>query len=140
MSSVLYTPQVLALATSLARWPLGDDLPMMGEARSASCGSRLRVGLAIDEGGAISAIGLSAQACAIGQAAAAVMAEAVIGRDLAAMQAAERAIAQWLAGEGDMPSWPGLAQLVAARDYPGRHGAFMLGWRAVLAAFMPVAP
>ncbi|MDE1917572.1 MAG: iron-sulfur cluster assembly scaffold protein [Sphingomonadales bacterium] len=113
-------------------------MPLAGEVRSASCGSRLRVGLALDEKGAISAIGLAAQACAIGQAAAAVMAEAVIGRDLAAMQSAERDIARWLAGEGDLPSWPGLAQLAAARDYPGRHGAFMLGWRGVLVAFAPV--
>ena len=132
---MLYTPQVLALAMGLARWPLGDDLPLVGEARSASCGSRLRVGLALDEAGAIARIGLSAQACAIGQAAASVMAQAAIGRSAADMAQAERAIAAWLEHGGSMPDWPGLGDLAPVRDYPGRYGAFMLGWRAALAGF-----
>lgn len=132
---VLYTPQVLALAMGLARWPLGDDLLLLGDARSVSCGSQLRVGLALDEQGAIARIGLSAQACAIGQAAAHVMAEAAIGRTADDIAQAETQIAAWLAGEGAMPDWPGLADLSPVLDYPGRHGAFMLGWRAALAAF-----
>lgn len=133
--TVLYTPQVLALAMGLAQWPLGDDLPLMGDARSASCGSQLRVGLALDGRGAIARIGLSAQACAIGQAAAHVMADAAIGRTADDVARAETRIAAWLAGEGTMPDWPGLEALAPVLDYPGRHGAFMLGWRAALAAF-----
>lgn len=119
----------------LARWPLGADLPLMGDARSASCGSRLRVGLALDAQGAITRIGLSAQACAIGQAAAHVMADAAIGRTADDIARAETQIAAWVAGEGTMPDWPGLEALAPVLDYPGRHGAFMLGWRATLAAF-----
>lgn len=135
MATVLYTPRVLELAMGLAQWPLGGDLPLVGEARSASCGSRLRVGLALDAGGAIARIGVAAQACAVGQAAASVMARAAPGRDRAQMAQAERDIAAWLAGSAPMPAWPGLADLAPAREYPGRHGAFMLGWRAALAAF-----
>jgi NifU-like protein involved in Fe-S cluster formation len=135
LAAVLYTPQVLALAMGLADWPLGEDLPLVGEARSASCGSRLRVALALDEAGAIARIGIAAQACAVGQAAAHVMARAAQGRELADMLQAEHDIAAWLAGRAHMPDWPGLADLAPARDYPGRHGAFMLGWRAAVAAF-----
>ena len=131
---MLYTPQVLALAMGLARWPLGEDLPLVGEARSASCGSRLRVGLALDAAGGIARIGLSAQACAVGQAAAHVMAQAATGRTAADMIRAEHDIAAWLEQGAPMPDWPGLSDLAPVRDYPGRHGAFMLGWRAALAA------
>lgn len=131
---MLYTPQVLALATGLARWPWDDALPLVGEARSMSCGSRLRVGLALDHHGAIARIALSAQACAIGQAAASIMAQAAIGHTARTMAQAEQDIAAWLGGNAAMPDWPGLADLAPARDYPGRHGAFMLGWRAALAA------
>jgi NifU-like protein involved in Fe-S cluster formation len=134
LAGVLYTPQVLALAMGLARWPLGDDLPLVGEARSASCGSRMRVGLALDGQGTILRVGLSAQACAIGQAAGAVMAAGAPGRRVQDLAQAERAIAAWLAGDAAMPDWPGLADVAPARDYPGRHGAFMLAWRAALAA------
>jgi len=137
MASVatLYTPQVLALATALAQWRLDDGLIWRGAARSASCGSTLTVGLALDGEGRISRIGLAAQACAIGQAAASIMAQAAAGRSAAEFAEAEAAIAGWLSGERALPVWPGLDGIAAARDYPGRHGAILLGWRAVLAAF-----
>ncbi|WP_241126993.1 iron-sulfur cluster assembly scaffold protein [Novosphingobium terrae] len=132
--SVLYSPDVLAMALDLARWPMASDLPLIGEARSASCGSRMRVGIELDENGAIRRIGIAAQACAIGQAAASLMARAATGRAQADFAKAEAEIAAWLGAKGDLPDWPGLEALAAVRDYPGRHGAFLLGWRAVLQA------
>ena len=132
--AALYTPEVLALATGLAGWRIDDTLPTRGTARSASCGSRLTVALATDGDGRITRIGLSAQACAIGQASAAIMVGAAIGCSIADIARAESAIAGWLAGEGALPDWPGLAAIAPARGFPGRHGAILLGWRAVLAA------
>ena len=76
----LYTPQVLASAVSLARYPMTDALPLRGSARSASCGSTLEIGLALNGAGRVETIGVSAQACAIGQAAAALFAEGASGR------------------------------------------------------------
>ena len=133
MAETLYTPEILSLAVSLARWPFTADLPLVGEARSQSCGSTLKVGLAC-ENGAIARIGMAAQACAVGQAAAAIMAEAAVGHTRAEFAAAEAGLKCWLAGEGAMPDWPGLATIAPARAYPARHGAILLGWRAVLAA------
>ncbi len=122
------------MALDLARWPMAGDLPLIGEARSASCGSRMRVGIALDETGAIERIGVAAQACAIGQAAASVMARAAAGRSHQDIARAEAQIVAWLGGDNALPDWPGLEALTAVRDYPGRHGAFLLGWRAVLKA------
>lgn len=122
------------MALDLARWPMTGDLPLIGEARSASCGSRMRVGIALDGSGAISRIGVAAQACAIGQAAASLMARAAVGLTQPDIAKAEGEIAAWLGGHGALPDWPGLEALAAVRDYPGRHGAFLLGWRAVLQA------
>ena len=134
MSTVLYTPDVLALATGLAAFPLTDDLPLRGEARSRSCGSTLLIGLEPDGAGRIARLGLRAQACAIGQAAAAIFAGHAVGRSAAELAAAETALAAWLDGTGAMPDWPGLAAIAAARDYPARHGAILLAWRAALSA------
>ncbi|NBC36270.1 iron-sulfur cluster assembly scaffold protein [Novosphingobium sp. FSY-8] len=141
MASVaaLYTPEVLMLATGLTAWPLEDGLTIRGDARSASCGSTLGVGLALDADGRIARIGMAAQACAVGQAAAAIMAGAAVGRDANDFAAAERALVAWLADGGDMPDWPGLAAIAPARDFPGRHGAILLGWRAVIAALSSYA-
>ena len=139
---VLYTPAVLGLATSLARFPITADLPWMGEARSASCGSALKLALALDAAGAIAGIGVSAHACAIGQAATAIFAEAAIGKNASDIAGAEQAIAVWLsasasaANVAEMPSWPGLSAIQAATAYPARHGAILLAWRAALSAIV----
>lgn len=129
-AAVLYTPQVLALATSLARFGWDDGLPLQGGARSRSCGSTITLGLVADPAGRIERIGLKSSACAIGQAAAAIFAAAAPGRDGRDLAEAEQAISAWLAGEGPMPDWPGLEAIAAARDYPGRHGAILLAWQA----------
>lgn len=138
--AVLYTPEVLGLATSLARFPITDTLDLRGQARSASCGSTLTVALALDDAGKIAQVGLAAHACAIGQAAAAIFAQAAIGQTAQDIRHAEQAIAAWLAGaNGDdpakRPDWPGLQAIAPAWGYPARHGAILLGWRAALVAF-----
>ena len=73
---------------------------------------------------------MKAQACAIGQAAAAIFAEAAAGRSGNDIAEAESAIRAWLAGEAALPDWPGLETLTAAQAYPARHGAILLAWQA----------
>ena len=131
---MLYSPRVLALATGLADFPLLEGIVPIGEARSPTCGSALRVTLETRTDGSISAVGVRAHACAIGQASAALFAQHAVGSTAAQLAAAERQITEWLSGEGDLPGWPGFSAIAAARDYPARHGAILLPWRAALAA------
>jgi NifU-like protein involved in Fe-S cluster formation len=131
-ATVLYTPDVLGLAVELAGHPLTDDLPLRAEARSKSCGSTIALGLETSPDGRIARTGVRSQACAIGQAAAAIFVNAAAGQDGPAVHAAGKAIAAWLAGEGEIPDWPGLSAIAAARDYPARHGAVMLPWNAAM--------
>jgi NifU-like protein involved in Fe-S cluster formation len=126
----LYTPEVLALATSLAAYPWDERLPLTGEARSKSCGSTIALALGLDEEQRIARVAVRSQACAIGQAAAAIFAQGAPGRSALDIREADEAIAAWLAGQGGLPQWPGLAAIAAARDYPARHGAIRLAWRA----------
>lgn len=130
----LYTPEVLAAAVSLAARPLGDELPLRGDARSPSCGSRIELGLAVDDDGRVARVGIASRACAIGQASAAVFADHVVGLTADEIASARSQMAAWLAGNGTMPDWPGLPLVAAARDYPARHGAMMLAWDAACAA------
>lgn len=133
-AAALYTAETLALATSLARWPLDPALPLTGTARSPTCGSTIAIGLACDANGHIERVGIRAHACAIGQAAAAVFAKSAAGRDRAAVAVARDGLAAWLTGEVPLPDWPGLAAIAPARDFPARHGAILLPWTAALAA------
>lgn len=130
----LYTSEMLALATGLAGYPWQDDLPLRGEARSPTCGSSIAMACSQDRDGAIDAVGIKAHACAIGQAAASIFARAASGKRRAEIAKAEKALALWLAGTGPQPDWPGIAAIAPALDYPARHGAILLAWRAALAA------
>lgn len=138
-TAVLYTPEVLGLAVKLAAHGWDDSLPFSAEARSPSCGSTIALGLALDTEGRIERIGIRSHACAIGQAAAAIFAEAARARSRTEIAEAAHAIEQWLSGNALLADWPGLSQIAAARDYPARHGAVLLPWKAALAA-LPEQP
>jgi NifU-like protein involved in Fe-S cluster formation len=129
-AAVLYTPEVLGLATALSNYPWDEALPLHGDARSKSCGSTIALGLSTDADGKIDRIAIKSSACAIGQAAAAIFAAAATGRNAADIAFAERSISAWLNENGPLPDWPEIDAIAAARDYPGRHGAILLAWRA----------
>lgn len=126
----LYTPELLGLAVRLVDYPLHEGLPLTGTARSPSCGSTLEIGIALDAQQAVSAIGMRVHACAVGQAAAAIFADAALGRQGADITAALHDIEQWLAGAEGLPDWPGFGAIEAAGAFPGRHGAIRLPWQA----------
>jgi NifU-like protein involved in Fe-S cluster formation len=134
-TAALYTPEVLGLATGLARFPLLDDLPLRGSARAPVCGSTVELGLELADDGRIARLGLKAHACAIGQAAATLFAESATGRNRNDLTRTLSRIEAWLSSaDAELPDWPGLTAIAAARSYPARHGAILLPWKAALAA------
>lgn len=136
----LYTPELLALAVELAKYPAIDGAPLHGEARSPTCGSTLAMSLSVDDAGRIDRLGMRVRACAVGQAAAAIFARHAAGRDRAAVAQTLAQLEAWLAGEARAPDWPGLAPIEPARGYPARHGAMLLPWKAALAALSSAPP
>lgn len=137
--AALYTPEVLALATELAAFPLDETLTWRGEALSRVCGSRIALGFDV-EGERVWRAGARVTACAIGQAAAAIFLRAADGRPIADLADAHGSIAAWLAGERSLPDWPGLAVLDPARAYHARHAAILLPWKAAMAALFKASP
>jgi NifU-like protein involved in Fe-S cluster formation len=134
-AAALYSPAVLGLATSLARWPLDPGLPLHGNARAPLCGSTIELGLELNDIGMITRIGLKVHACAIGQASAALFAQSALDCNRADLAAALAALEAWLADPAaPLPAWPGLDVIAPARSYSARHGAILLPWKAALAA------
>ena len=131
---MLYSPEILAAAVSLADYPLRAELVLRGEARSRSCGSTLTLGLTTDEAGRITRAGCRAQACAVGQAAASLFVRHAGGLGAEDIAACRGRLAGWLGGGAVPPDWPEIALLEPARGYPARHGAILLAWDAALAA------
>ncbi|MEY4269170.1 MAG: hypothetical protein RLZZ58_386 [Pseudomonadota bacterium] len=143
MTPPLYNRDILRLAVMLADYPLADfpcgalaadQGVVRAEMRSPLCGSRVMLALALDAKGHIARVGIRADACALGQASAALMAAHAPGRSAGDMAAAAAAVMDWLAGDAPLPDWPGFAALAAARDYPARHGSIALPFRAAAAA------
>jgi NifU-like protein involved in Fe-S cluster formation len=131
--SALYTPQLLALAVSLADCPFDEKAPYTGRARSATCGSTVAFSAALDDAQVFQP-GVRATACAVGQAAAAIFMAGVSGSTRQRVASSRSAIADWLANDGPLPDWPGFEVLEPAKAYPARHGAILLAWDAALAA------
>jgi NifU-like protein involved in Fe-S cluster formation len=135
----IYTPELLALAVELAKWPPLTDADQRGEARSPTCGSTLAMDLALDDSGGIARLGMRVRACAVGQASAALFARHASGKTAGELAAMLGNLETWLAHEAELPDWPGLALIEPARGYPARHGAMLLPWKAALAALSSTA-
>mgnify|MGYP006265925591 CR=1 FL=1 len=138
-ASKLYSPGLLALAASLADYPLDGHFVLRARGRSRTCGSTIALGLDPDEAGRIERVGMQVAACAVGQGSAAVMAGGLAGRSHGDLARVTQALEAWLEGAGELPEWPGIDALAPARDHPGRHGALMMPWKAALDALSQAA-
>jgi NifU-like protein involved in Fe-S cluster formation len=143
MSAPLYNRDILRLAVALAEFPLAalDDDPaaVRADIRSPLCGSRTMIALTLDGQRCVARVGIRADACALGQASAALLARHAPGCSQADLAAAVDAITAFLAGEAALPDWPGFAVLEPARAYPARHASILLPFRASVAAMAGAA-
>ncbi|TVV71844.1 iron-sulfur cluster assembly scaffold protein [Sphingomonas solaris] len=135
MSAALYNSTILRLATEIPHHARLADPAATVERRSPVCGSRVTVDVRLDETGRIAALGQEVRACALGQAAAALMGEHALGRDAAELAVARDELAAFLAGERDDPgAWPGLDIFAPARPHKARHASIRLAFEAVAEA------
>jgi NifU-like protein involved in Fe-S cluster formation len=135
MDSALYNRDILWLAASLVAGDRLEHPDGSAESRSPICGSRIQADVALARDGKIAAIALRANACALGQASAAILRANAVGTSLDAITTLRAAVADGLTGKAAMPGdWSELALLAAARDYPSRHAAILLPYDALLAA------
>ena len=132
MSEPLYTRDILRLAATIPSQRRFDEIEG-AELRSPTCGSRIAMRVTLDRDGRVTTIEQAVEACAFGQAAAALVGNAAIGTNQAEANAALARVEQWLGGAGDEP-WPGMAALEPARARRGRHGAIQLPFRALVLA------
>ena len=133
VSAPLYTRDILRLAASI---PGQRSFAEIGDAmvlRSATCGSRLAMRVTLDEAGRVTGIRQAVEACAFGQASAALVGQHAVGKTGGEALAALAGVERWLDGEDGEP-WPGLHSLDPARERRGRHGAILLPFRALIVA------
>ncbi|WP_294123842.1 iron-sulfur cluster assembly scaffold protein [Sphingomonas sp.] len=135
MTEPPYTRDILRLAASIPYLEPFEELEGATERRSPTCGSRMRVAVELDWAGRVRRIRQAVEACAYGQASAALMGGHAMCRSAAEVATTVGELEAWLAGKGDVPaSWPGLETLAPALTRKGRHCAILLPFRTLLAA------
>ncbi|MGE3143859.1 MAG: iron-sulfur cluster assembly scaffold protein [Hyphomonadaceae bacterium] len=131
----LYHPRVLELAAEIPH--VGRLAAPDGSATKVSrvCGSVVTVDLALQVG-IVTAFAIEPKACALGQAAAAVLAMHAIGASVGEIRAARDDLRAMLKAGAAAPEgrfWE-LRHLEGVRDYPPRHASTMLAFEAAVAA------
>ena len=131
----LYSGQILALAADI---PLTDRLEnphATVKRRAPLCGSTVTVDINLDHG-KVTEFGQDVKACALGQAAASVVASSIIGRSTDEICKARDQLSAMLREGGTAPDSPfdGLKVLEPAREYKNRHASIMLALEATVEA------
>lgn len=135
MSAALYTRDILRLAVSIPHQSRLENADGTAEVRSRTCGSRVAADVLLSDEGAITQLGIEVNACALGQASAAILAAEAIGKSGNEITAVRNHLAEFMAGSQDDPGpWANMEHLSAAKDHPGRHTAILLPYDAILAA------
>jgi NifU-like protein involved in Fe-S cluster formation len=131
----LYSARILSL---VANMPRAGRLPApdaTAERTAKLCGSRIVVDVAMD-GDRVADFAQEVQACALGQAAAAVLGANVVGADLAEIEMARDALRAMLKTDGPPPSgrFSDLAVLQPVKDFPARHASSLIAFEAAAEA------
>ena len=127
----LYSGRILALAADIPHLGRLEAPQATVRKRSPLCGSTVTVDLAL-QGGRVAEFAQDVKACALGQAAAAVVGGAVIGRSPAEIEAARDQLRAMLKAAGPVPDSPfeGFEVLLPAREFRNRHASILLAIEA----------
>ena len=125
---------------------LAADIPHIGSLSDAHgsatkvsriCGSTVRVDVKLsDDGKTVGEIAVDPKACALGQAATAILSEHAIGASYEELVDVRDALRAMLKDGAEPPKgrfWE-LRHLEGVRDYPPRHASTMLAFEAILEA------
>jgi NifU-like protein involved in Fe-S cluster formation len=141
MIDELYSARILSLAANLphsGRLPAPEGPIQWGTAERVAklCGSRAVVDVVLDAAGRVADFAQDVKACALGQAAAGVVGESVIGATAQEIADARDAMLAMLKSGGAGPTgrFEGLRALKLVADYPARHASTMVAIEATLDA------
>ena len=123
----LYSGRILALASDIPHLGRLDAPDATATKRSPLCGSNVTVDVRVEDG-RIADYAQDVRACALGQAAAAVVGGHVIGRSRAEIETARDQLHAMLTEDGPAPDAPfdGLDVLIPAREFKNRHKSILL--------------
>ena len=131
----LYSNRILALAANMPRAGRLATPQASAEKVAKLCGSRIIVDLVLKDG-RVSDFAQEVQACALGQASAAILGANIIGATVDEIRQARDGLRAMLKEAGSAPEgrFADLGFLAPVRDYPARHASTLLAFEAALEA------
>jgi NifU-like protein involved in Fe-S cluster formation len=131
----LYSARLLKLAANMPRAGRLAEPQGTAEKVAKLCGSRVVVDVVVD-GDQIVDFAQDVKACALGQAAAAVLGTHVVGASLSEIEMARDAFRAMLKDGADAPvgRFSDLSMLAPVKDYPARHASTLLAFEATVDA------
>jgi NifU-like protein involved in Fe-S cluster formation len=131
----LYSAKILGLAANMPHAGRLASPDGTAEKVAKLCGSRIIVDVRLEDG-KVAAFAQEVKACALGQAAAAVLGAAVIGAAPAEIEMARDAFRAMLKTGGPAPTgrFSNLAMLEPVKDYAPRHASTLLAFEATVEA------
>lgn len=131
----LYSGRILELAADIPHLGRLAAPQATARRRSPLCGSTVTADVVMRDG-RVAEFAQDVKACALGQASAAVVGGAVLGRTAAELAAARDGLRAMLKEGGPVPAAPfdGWEVLIPARDYRNRHASILLAIEAAAEA------
>ena len=132
----LYSTRILTLAANMPRAGRLAAPDGSAERTARLCGSTITADVTLDAAGRVADFAQDVRACALGQAAAAVLGANIQGADLAEIAQARDALKDMLKADGPPPSgrFADLAVLAPVKEYPARHASTLLAFEAAAEA------
>jgi NifU-like protein involved in Fe-S cluster formation len=133
MLNEIYNRQILDLAGNILRQGRLPAPHATAKAHSKLCGSTVVVDIVMEDGKVVD-FAHEVKACALGQAAASIMARYIIGATAAEIRVLRDQVRAMLKENGAPPDgrWAEVAVLEPVRDYKARHASTMLTFEATL--------
>jgi NifU-like protein involved in Fe-S cluster formation len=131
MLNDIYNQRILELAGNIPRLGRLERPQATARAHSKLCGSTIVTDLSMADG-KVSDFAQDVKACALGQAAASIVARHVIGATAPELRALRDTVRAMLKENGPAPHgrWADVATLEPVRDYKARHASTLLSFEA----------
>jgi len=131
----LYSARILTLVANMPRAGRLSAPDASSEKHAKLCGSRIIVDVVVEDG-KVTDYAQDVSACALGQAAAAILGQNIIGAELSDIELARDSLAAMLKANGLPPAgrFAELAVLEPVKDYPARHASTLLAFEATVEA------
>lgn len=131
----LYSTRILALAADIPHTDRLETPDASVKKRSPLCGSTVTVDVQVQDG-QVTGFGQDVKACALGQAAAAITGQNVVGQTAQSLAQAADELRAMLKSDGPVPTAPfdGFEVLLPAREFKNRHASILLAIEAAAEA------